>query len=379
MVRKTKTTARRVAARSLSRPGGFGPVSAINTAPVSVGNSVRGSKPRITQTTNGARVVGRDFAFALAGTYSTIVGWELIGGMPLTPCALPSSVLRNYCQMFQKFKVHRIVAHYITSSPTSQAGDVMFYYERDPNAPMADYSSSSFLPFVLSDPHTIIGPQWTNHSMIVTPTGDWKSTLFGNQLDLDEQTAGSLFLFSKTNATSSPGYILIDYDISFKELAINPRAGTLPVARAQTSQICLTTPTSLTDGNAASFTVETGKTIENSTSTAPTGTAAGDIYKGVFQITSSTKVNSAWSGTGTTPTTANLLQYRDDTAITLDDGFTCYFAVDNGTWYAYQTLDGARNASKALEWNVTATSAAVNICCAVQLVSNIDSFTQSSY
>nr|UHS71974.1 MAG: hypothetical protein 3 [Luteoviridae sp.] len=379
MARKTKAAVKRNTARAISRPGSFGPVSQINTAPVSVGNSVRGSKPRITQTTNGARVVGRDFAFALASSDADITHWELIGGMPITPCALPSSVLRNYCQMFQKFKVHKIVVHYITSSPTSQAGDIMFYYERDPNAPMCDYTSSNFLPFVLSDPNTVIGPQWTNHSMLITPIADWKSTLFGNQIDLSEQVAGSLFLFSKTNSANSPGYILIDYDISFKELSVNPRAGSLPVARAQNTMICLTAPTSLTAGSGASFTVETGKTISDTVSAGPTGWENGDVYKAVLQVTSSTKVNAAWSGTGTTPTTANLLRYRDDTTISLDDGFTVYFAVDAGTWYPYATLDAARNASKLLEWNVTATAASVNVCATVQLVSNFDKFTQSSY
>jgi hypothetical protein len=87
--------------------------------------------------------------------------------MPITPCCLPSSILRNYCQMFNKFRVNKVIVHYITSSPTSQAGDVLFYYEKDRLAPMADYSSSSFLPYVLSDPHTVIGPQWTNHSAVI--------------------------------------------------------------------------------------------------------------------------------------------------------------------------------------------------------------------
>ena len=142
--------------------------------------------------------------------------------------------------------------------------------------------------------------------------------------------------------------------------------------------ICLTAPTSLTAGSVAQFTVETGKTISDTISAAPTGWAPGDIYKAVLQVTSSTKVNATWSGS-TPPTTANLLRYRDDQTIALDDGFTCYLAVDAGTWYAYPTFDGARTGTKQLEWNVTATSAAVNVCAAVQLVSNFDSFTQSSY
>ena len=376
---KKKTRAR---ARSLARPAAFGPVSQINTAPVSVGNSVRGSKPRVTQTTNGARVVGRDFAFALSATASTVTGWELIGGMPITPCVLPSSVLRNYCQMFQKFKVNSIVVHYITSSPTSQAGDVLFYYERDALAPMCDYSNSSFLPYVLSDAHTVIGPQWTNHSCLVKPVADWKTTLYGNQTDINEDKAGTIFFFSKTNAANSPGYLLIDYDISFKELSVNPRAGTLPIARGQSSFVCLDPGSSLTDGTAPAWALNTGtfKTIANVVTAVPTGYTVGDIYKVILQVTASTQVNSAWSGTGTTPTTANLLQYADDTAITIDDGFTCYGRASSSTsMVLYSTLEQAVVGSSPLEANVTATSVAVALCAEIQLVRNIDSLTQSSY
>jgi hypothetical protein len=373
------------ASRVVRSPASFGPVSQINTAPVSVGNSVRGTRPRISQTTNGARVVGRDFAFALSGTAAAVTGFELIGGMPITPCALPSSVLRNYCQMFQKYKVNRIVAHYITSSPTSQAGDVLFYYERDRTAPMMDYSNSNFLPFVLSDPNTVIGPQWTNHSAIINPVQDWKTTLYGNQTDLNEDASGSLFFFSKTNAANSPGYMLIDYDISFKELAVNVRAGSLPVARAQSSFVCFTSPATLTLGATAFFVITTGKNIANLTSAAPTGYLAGDIYKCRLQITASTLVNAAWSGTGTTPTAANLLNYPDGATIALDDGFTCYAQSNDGTnWTLWSTLESAVanrevSTTESLEYGITNTVNVVNICAELQLVRNVDSLTQSSY
>ncbi len=357
----------------------FGPVSTINTAPVSVGNSVRGSAPRVSQTTDGARVVGRDFAFALSGTGSTVTGWELIGGMPVTPACLPSSILRNYCQMFNKFKVNKIAIHYITSSPTSQAGDVLFYYEKDRLAPMADYSNSSFLPYVLSDPHTVIGPQWTNHSIVLTPTRDWKSTLYGNQTDLNEDAEGTIFFFSKTNAANSPGYLLIDYDLSFRELSVNPRAGTLPVARAQSSFICFSvSATAKTAGNNFTFaTVNTGKTIANLTSAAPTGLETGDIYKCILQVTASTQVNAAW----TNVTTANLLRYADDKTVTVDDGFTCYVKYDSSQgspWQFYATVDAAAVGFPNMEWGVTAT-VSLDLCAELQLVRNIDAFTQSSY
>lgn len=359
--------------------GMFGPVSSINTAPVSVGNSVRGSQPRVSQTTDGARVVGRDFAFALAGTAAPVTNWELIGGMPITPCCLPSSILRNYCQMFNKFKVNKFTMHYITSSPTSQAGDVLFYYEKDRLAPMPDYSNSSFLPYTLSDPHTVIGPQWTNHSATINPTKDWKTTLYGNQTDLNEDAEGTLFFFSKTNAANSPGYLLIDYDIQFKELSVNPRAGTLPVARAQSSFIDLNFTGNYVAGAATIWDPTIGKTISNVTSTMPNGNTSGDIYKIVLQVTASTQVNAAWAGTPL-PTAATLLRYGGtDRALVIDDGTTLYAAWSGVLMRLYPTLEGAVTATDAIEWNNTVASATVNLCATIQLVRNITEFTQSSY
>lgn len=380
-MRSKKQKTKQRGASAPRRAASFGPVSQINTAPVSVGNSVRGSRPRITQTTNGARVVGRDFAFALSATAAAVVSFELIGGMPITPCVLPSSVLRNYCQMFQKFKINRIIVHYITSSPTSQAGDVLFYYERDALAPMCDYTNSSFLPFVLSDPNTVIGPQWTNHSALIQPTADWKSTLYGNQNDLNEDKAGTLFFFSKTNAANSPGYLLIDYDISFKELSVNPRAGTLPIARGQSTFVTLDPGSTLTDGTAITWALNTAfKTIANVNSAVPTGFTIGDIYKVVLQVTSSQLVNSTWAGVGTTPTTSNLLQYADDTAISLDDGFTCYgLATSSTAVVLYTTVENAITKTSPLEANVTATSVVVALCAEMQFVRSVDALTQSSY
>jgi len=369
----------RVARRKMAAPASFGAVSTINTAPVSVGNSVRGSSPRVTQTTDGARVVGRDFAFALAGTAAAVNNWELIGSMPITPAVLPSSILRNYCQMFNKFKVNSVTLHYITSSPTSQAGDVMFYYEKDRLSPMVDYSNSSFLPYVLSDPHTVIGPQWTNHSIRLKPTRDWKTTLFGNQTDLNEDAEGVIHFFSKTNSANSPGYLLLDYDIQFKELSVNPRAGSLPVARGQSTFVCFSNSAAVSGiGTTATWSWDVGKTIGNVTSAAPTGAAQGDIYKTVVQWTASNVVNTQ-SGT-VTPTASNMIRFQSDNPITLDDGFTLYARFLNSNIQFYATIDAAVAGTQAIEWATTSTPAwAPFLCAEIMLVRNIESFTQSAY
>jgi hypothetical protein len=278
--------------------------------------------------------------------------------------------------MFQKFKFNRVAVHYITSSPTSQAGDIMFYYERDGYAPMVDYSNSSFLPYVLSDAHTMIGPQWTNHSMLVTPTSEWKSTLYGNQTDINEDKNGTLWLFSKTNAANSPGYLLIDYDISFKELAVNPRAGTLPIARGQSQFIGLYKTGAVVTGTQAGLTdFTTAKTITGSTGQAIGGIAKGDIYKCIVQQTATSAVNPAW----TNATASTLFQYYSDSqGIALDDGYTVYARYDGINFYLYSTLEGAVTNTTGLVWGVTA-NITVYLCMECHLVRNVDTLTQSAY
>jgi hypothetical protein len=368
----------------------FGPVSTVNTAPVAIGNSIRGSKARVVNTASGARVVGRDFAFAVASTSASITNWELVGGMPLTPCVLPSSILRNYAQMYANFKVHKMVVHYITSSPTSQAGDIMFYYERDRKSPSPDYSSSSFLPFVLSDPNTIIGPQWTNHSLIVDPVQEWKSTAFGLNADLNEDAPGAVFLYSKTNSTNSPGYVLIDYDISFKEMSVNPRAGTLPVSRGQCNVISVgKTATTVVGANTTiSILGLQGNGLNGSLTTLPAGTVAGDIFKFVISAAASI-TNNTW----TLFTLQNLLASpaQVDVPLTIDDGFTCYLVysdvvpgTDSPTFSLYPTLESALSSAGsgagAFKYAASVTSGSYTLVGTAHLVASLNNtFQQVSY
>lgn len=371
-------------ANSRSNQASFGAVSRINTAPVAVGNSVRGTKPKITQSANGAHVVGRDFAFSLSSTTASIVDWEVIGGAPITPCAFPSTILRNYCQMFAEFKVNRLIVHYITSSPTSQAGDVLFYYAPQRLEPMMDYTNNSFLPYALSDASTVIGPQWTNHTTSLNVEHSWKSTNYGANPDLNEEAAGAVYCFSKTNAANSPGYVLFDYDITFRTLKLNPRMGVLPVARAQTSMVCLTPLVgALIAANSAVWQIGGlgGRNVAGALSTTPSGFLRGDLYKVIFQTTNSVAAgNPAFAGVPV-PTLGNLLSHADDSAITLDDGTTVYILFTSDTsCRMYNTVDAARAVSSPIEWQTGfAIGHVINICASIELVTNVDDFQQSSY
>jgi len=390
MVKKTMQTKKRASRRQV-----FGPVSTINTAPVAIGNSLRGSKPAVVHTKDGARVMGRDFAFAAVGTNSLVTGWELIGGMPITPAVLASSTLRNFNQIYNKFKFHKMNIHYITSSPTSQAGDVLFYYEKSRLEPSVDYSNSSFLNFVMSDVRTVIGPQWANHTASIVFTDDFKSTGYGATIDGDDDTQGSIYLYSKTNATNSPGYILIDYDVSFKELSISPRAGIFPCVRGLFTNVVFGPSGGLVSTTAGTTTVSglvttAGKLLDGTSTTSnPVGLLPGDVFKCMLCATASASgVVNNWTSSGFTMST--LLANADavDTALSLDDGFTFYAkysdttvdASSNPVWSFHSTAAGAVNNSRTFVYASTQTSKSFYLNCWVSLyTSTASGFIQNAY
>lgn len=366
--RVSKAKARRQVTgnNSLSRPTNptFGAVSTINTAPVAIGNSMRGIRAQTVQTGNDSvRVVGRDFAYTAAGT-GTYTGWSLVGGVPLTPACFVSSILRNYVQMYNKFKFNAVRFHYITSSPTSATGDIMFQVNSNRSDPMANQTSNTFLPYALSKPQTVIGPQWTNHSMEIKPKGPYRNLDTGMNTDIDYQAQGEVLLYSKTSTVDSPGYIIIDYDISFAEMAVNPRQGVLPnpllvwqpIQFFQAGAVVHTANSTVSTWSVG--TRWTGVTTVNAI-TSSANFRAGDIYKVCFDLTSTNPAT--WTATVATPTAANLFatsaQGANDT-MSLTDGFTCYACIESSTNVNFygSIVDAVTSAQRFLA-GVTYTSA----------------------
>jgi len=209
--------------------------------------------------------------------------------------------------------------------------------------------------------------------------------------DLNDDAAGSIFFFSKTNATSSPGYIVIDYDITFKEMSVNPRAGTLPISCGQwnnftigQSAVAVTSGTTLVGSSGI---VLRGNDISNTTAAFPTGIAYGDIYKCVACATASTTLN-----TWTNVTLSTLLLNRDDidTPVVIDDGFTFYIRYFDNTVGAggaaigfFSTLEAAivGTGGNLLSSYVFGTTATITWALIVNasLVYNVTALTQSAY
>lgn len=336
---KRKTRAR-VSRNPLSNPP-----SMVSLAPISIGNTVSGVQSQVVNTKNGVIVYGRDFCFSPIGT-SAITNWTLAGGAPLTPAAFVDSCLRQYQQMYNKFRFRQFRAHYITSSPTSASGDIMFYYGKNRESVFLNQTSSNLLPFVISDPNTKIGPQWQNLSCDFSVTGDWKSTDYGIDTDIGEYADGEIFLLTKTNTVDAPGYVMFDYAVEFSEMSTIPRLLTLPVTKALWNQLGLNiNQTTVTD---ATWNASLGGSanLSGTLSVLPTGTVAGDIFKVIIDRTNST------AGPNSVNVFTSLIQGspgQSSTSIVMSDGMTVYATyAGNQIWVFYPNAASAKAATHPL-------------------------------
>lgn len=349
----TKKAVKAIKAKTTTKqpmPALYGPVSKISTAPVAIGNSIKGVSPIITTTSRGVVVRGRDYFFGAIGT-GNVTTWTVCGGSPLTPSVFADSSLRQYMQMYARFKFRRVILHYITSSPTSSNGDIMFYYQKDRTSVFLNQTSTQLLPFVLSDSNTVIGPQWTNHMAEIEPSQVWLSTDYGQDTSTFEHYAdGDVFLLSKTSTTDSPGYVLLDYEVEFDQQQIQPRLLSLPISRGQWWQTCIGQTTSVVTTGTQVGPYLQNNNISGVSASLPPGISNGDVYKVIIDLTNS---NSAgWVGMTTTVRSGESGGYA---AITIQDGTTLYAVFNGSLFEMYASPTAAVSGGQGIYYNVNAT------------------------
>jgi len=329
---------------------GLGPMTTITTAPVAIGNSIKGVASQVIRTADGVVVRGREFMFPAVGTGS-VTTWTLCGGAPLTPAAFSDSVISSYMRMYGKFKFVGAVATYITSSPTTSNGDVLFYYSKNRESVFLSQTSPNLLPMVLSDGNTVMGPQWTNHSTKLNLKGTWKSTDYGMHSGIEDYAEGELFLLSKTSTTDSPGYVIFDYQIAFQEMQISPRYLSFPMPKILWKASCFRLTTSGVVAGTAIQVFTGGNDITGAAASNPTGLANGDVYKVIIDLTNS----ATW--TNVTPSQFRVNENAGYAPLTIVDGTTLYAVYNDTTWTLYPNAETAFTCSitGAISWGVTAT------------------------
>jgi hypothetical protein len=356
----------------------FGPISTIDTAPVSIGNSVTGSAPVVVPIADGVNIRGRDFLISIDATDAGVTNWTMTAGCPIVPHALVSSVLKSYAGIYANFIIKGIAFHYITACATSVQGDMMFHVNKSRAAPGINFSSSNFMSVVLSDHNTVIGPLWKNHTAVYYPVLKTYSTDILNDEQLMSQGPGELFVFTKTASEQAPGYVLIDYDIDFVSMQVNVKALTFPVSRLKYTQMAITLTATAVTTSSDFATQITGTKLDGTTASIPSTFTVGDIYKGIINITASTLTN---------VNTSNLLQYNTYTGTTyvnvpvsVSDGFTMYgvyYTTNAMLWYPTYEEAASQSASVNYNYGVNATIT-INIPVYMSLVGSVGNLVQSN-
>lgn len=264
--------------------GPFRGVSEVSSAPVNIGNSLRSVPPIAQVTSTGVKVIGRDFVMPLDGISTAYGNWQFSGGFPITPAALVASVLRGYFSSYQMYRFTRMTAHYISSSPTSLSGDIMFMYHANRGGPKVNKTSTNFMSYVLSNPSGLLGPQWSNHSTALDLSKEWRNTDIFNAEDVQHQSDGDLIVYTRntTNGSSpdSPGYLVVDYECEFKHQMTNPRILTLPSSLMKWFSLGLRTSTvSPAARDPLIFSIFSFERPDQLVTTAPPGDVRGNVYQ----------------------------------------------------------------------------------------------------
>jgi len=340
------------------------PVSMVTNAPLQLGNTVRGVAPKVTHINDGVRVAGRDFIFS-ASNVNGAANWTLCGGLPITPAAMFGSNLKQFSNMYASYRFVDIAFHFITAEPATQLGNIMFYIQKSRSDPMIPWgSNSSFLPFVLSDPSTVMGPVWMNHTAYYKPEPRWRSTDYLLGDDLDDEAAGDVFLFVNSPVNTTPGYVMMDYTIEFKELSANPKRNLLPLQRTAWVNTSLgLNAANVTSGSTAVALGIFGNDLTGQAAVAPVGISLGDIYKVVIDSD-----HTSYGGA----TSSNLLQlkYPSGQGVAITNGFTCYALVDVTTprFSLFPSISFARAGVNNFVFGLTNGSLTFNLMVWVSLI-----------
>lgn len=350
-------------------PASFGPVSTIDTAPVSIGNTISGANAVVIPTKDGIRIKGRDFLCNVDATATSITGFTMVGGAPISPICMVSSAIKGFMNAYANYYIHGVAFHYITAANTGESGTLVLMINKNRAGPGIPTDGSTFLPTILSDHNTVMSPLWKNCSAVFLPPPEWYSTNIFNDEQLSAQSPGELFVFTKSSQNIPQGYILVDYDVSFRNMQASLKQLTLPVSRMKYTQSRLFVSGSLVVNNAVNLGLS-GTLMDGATPAAPpSGYLVGDVYKCIFNMNDATL-------TGFTATTTFRHQLQAGSInvdLSLVDGFTLYaVAITTTNVTLYPNYPAAVAASGQLVWASTQPAGVISIPIYMSLVGSVE-------
>jgi len=309
--------------RAISTRSGFN----VLAAPASIGSALRGSIPTISKVGNGTRVVARDLVSVLSATASSDM--ELVACVELNPCYFSNAYMTNFAKMYSKFQFNAVTAHFVTDLPTSQQGTVILTYRQNINDPHYRWTTNTFYQKVMTTPGSQIGSMWVNHSMTPKLDRSIKDVDLKTSLDPNDGSSGAIFVYMKYDGVAVPGYIVLDYDITFTQMAQQARISHIPYPQGNW----------LKHNYNDDVLPAAGVQVTIDCSTIP-GLKEGSVWKLILDVS-----KYVFEGGATATTFFKRETFSTITASilpeTIADGFTCYARAYTGHFLLYPTYKSA--------------------------------------
>jgi hypothetical protein len=304
----------------------------MDLAPVSIGNTVRASRPVTRSTTTGVVVACREF---LAPVYETSnSNWQLAAAAPLHPAFYPASTMGQMARAYQYFTFRKCVIHFVTRQPTSVTGEIALCYSRMITEPAENGASATFLPRVMTRGDAIMGPLWVNHTIVVEPDSKRRLVDCFSNSDINEQIFGEIQAYTLSSVTDTAGYLLIDYELEFSVTMFAPHSTSIPIATGPGASYSLVDASTPSAGSSVALTNSSLTVLTNGTiiraivnadeSSAGTGTTLANLWQTYIYY------NSTSSTTGTVAS-----------SVVVTDGMIIWLSVVGSSLVAYSSYENA--------------------------------------
>jgi hypothetical protein len=134
------------------------PSLSVATPPVSIGTTVRATKPQVRTAKNGAIITHREFLCQVYETSNS--NFQLAAVAPLHPAYYVASAMGQLARCYQRYRFRKCAIHFVTRQPTSVTGEIALVYSSQITEPAENGASGNFLPRVMTRGDAILGPLW---------------------------------------------------------------------------------------------------------------------------------------------------------------------------------------------------------------------------
>lgn len=318
--------------------GGTGTMS-VSMAPVSIGTTIRGGKPKITRTVDNARITGNDFIGIVEGSGVSTFG--LGKSAMLSPAYFASTFLGNLARSYQKYRWNRLRVHYVPKVATTVTGQIILASQRSVTEPGLQPEAGTFLQRAMSQGNAVFGPLWVEHYIDIDCSSEFKLVDPTTTSDLDDCIHEELQVYTQINSAQQCGYLFAEYDLSFSEPLYQPHATTLPITTGPGVRV------RFTDRDAVNAVAEEWSLADPDGTLGLASVQNGSIYRAVFDLQGSTAATGTTfgnilRGTVFAHSTATTIGVAT-TAVSMIGGLTIYLVVILGNVVAYTSMEAAIN------------------------------------